>query len=138
LSFLRNSVSDGVQPGTHCTALTNGPGPAGKHAKDRLKGVFGILFVAEDAPANAQHEPAVPPHQDGEGRLLLLGREALQQSLVGQILRAYGPRRIWLCHDSVSNPRVMGLYLKVPATELTLPTFFLNAMRENWVGGYPP
>jgi len=41
------------------------PGP---HEERGLKGVLGILIVAQDIAANAPDQPPVPPHQLGKRR----------------------------------------------------------------------
>ena len=43
--------------------------------------------MLDNAPAQAQDHRAVPLHQGGEGGLVALGREALQELAVGQLRR---------------------------------------------------
>jgi hypothetical protein len=55
----------------------------GEHEERRLKGVLGVVQVAQDAPAQPQHHRPVPRHQDRERRLIALADEALQQDRIG-------------------------------------------------------
>src|SRR5262249_42604068 len=50
----------------------------------RLKSIFGVLDLMQDAPADAQHHRAVPPHQLFEGHLVLRAHEAIEELAVGQ------------------------------------------------------
>src|SRR5262249_2405546 len=49
-----------------------------------LEGVLGVLCVAQDAAANAQHHRPVPHEQGREGGLVVPRHEALEERRVGQ------------------------------------------------------
>jgi hypothetical protein len=50
----------------------------------RLEGVFGIMQVAQHAPADPHHHRPMAPHQCREGGLIPPEQEALQQLAVSQ------------------------------------------------------
>jgi hypothetical protein len=51
----------------------------GEDEEGDLEGVLGVMAVAQDAPADAQHHRPVPPHQRLKRRLVAPRQEALQQ-----------------------------------------------------------
>ena len=60
-----------VQPGADRLALADRAGLAEQDQERRLERVVGLVRVAQDAPADAEHHRAVPLDQQGEGRLHL-------------------------------------------------------------------
>ena len=83
----RRVVSNPVEPGTQKFGLPQRNGLAGKYQERRLKGVLGIVRVAEQSPTGGQDHRSMPRHQGVEGRFGLLGsagREPIQQLTVGQ------------------------------------------------------
>jgi hypothetical protein len=60
-----------VQPGGQRLAAAKAAGLAHQDQEGRLAGVFGVVLVAEDAPALPQHDPTVTAH-DGRERLGVL------------------------------------------------------------------
>jgi hypothetical protein len=75
---------DSVQPVGEEVRVPDDPGLPGQDEEGRLKGVLGVLRRPQDAPANAQHERAVPLDQGREGRLVAQGREPMQELSVGR------------------------------------------------------
>jgi len=75
-SFLRRRASRtfaflpyGVQPRepvTQQVGILDRAGLAGQHEEHRLKGVFGMVNVTQELPADVQHHRSVPGHQRGE------------------------------------------------------------------------
>jgi hypothetical protein len=55
----------------------------GQHQKRGLAGIFGILDMAEHAPANPEHQAAMAQEQRLERRLIMLDSKALEQLMVG-------------------------------------------------------
>src|SRR5262249_54351323 len=53
----------------------------------RLKRVFGIVFVAEHAPADAEDDWSMPPHEQLEGGFLAEQEKPLEQLPVRQFAR---------------------------------------------------
>lgn len=51
IRFERHPIGDLVKPATHRFALGDGTGLAHQRQKGRLEGIFRILFVAQEAPA---------------------------------------------------------------------------------------
>ena len=49
------------------------------------------MDVPQDAPADAQHQRPMPPHQGRKGRLVTVPDETLQQLAVRQRAAAVGP-----------------------------------------------
>jgi hypothetical protein len=58
--------------------------------------------MIDRAPAHAQHQRAVTPHQRREGSLLSSGRIALQQHRIRQVIDAHGGHGISFIHANVS------------------------------------
>jgi hypothetical protein len=68
-----------MQEAGHALDGPNGSRLPGEHQPDGLEGVLGLVAVAEDSPADAQHEPAVTPDEAGEGVLVAVAEEAGEQ-----------------------------------------------------------
>ena len=68
--------------------VPDGPRPAGQHEEDGLEGVLGMMAVAQELLADAQHHRPVASHQGGEGRLggegVAAGDEPLDELAVGE------------------------------------------------------
>jgi hypothetical protein len=54
------------------------------HQKHRLEGVLGIVGVAQDATANAEHHGPMPRHQTLEGGRIAMVDEMGQELHIGQ------------------------------------------------------
>jgi hypothetical protein len=78
------AVGDAVQPVAHQVAGYDGAGPANQDEESRLKRVFGVVQVAQHAPANAQDHRPVPSDEGREGRFIAAGKESAQQFAVRQ------------------------------------------------------
>ena len=81
-----HAVRDAEEPARDRPAPADGPRPAGQHEEDGLEGVFGVVGVVEDTPADPQHHRAVPDHQLLEGRfrgLVAPREEPVQELRVG-------------------------------------------------------
>jgi hypothetical protein len=61
------AVSDSVEPAGQRPRFADGAGLPGQDQEAGLKSVFGILLVAEHAPADPQHQPPMPLDQGREG-----------------------------------------------------------------------
>src|SRR5262249_51944083 len=83
--FARGTHGNAVQPGRHRLPPVFRAGPAGQDEKGGLVSVFGIVIVAEDALADAQHYGAVAIHEDTEGRFVVLAGELSQQVAVAHL-----------------------------------------------------
>src|SRR5262249_59110062 len=64
--------------------LAQRPGLARQHQKRGLKGVLGLLLMAERISANPPDEPTVPADQGGESRLIAVHDKALEQLAVAK------------------------------------------------------
>ena len=62
----RRPQRDAVEPVAQQLGLAERPGLAGQHEEDGLEGVLGVLVVAQELPADAQHHRPVAGHQGGE------------------------------------------------------------------------
>ena len=70
---------------------------AGQNQKGRLKGVLGIVMVANDTTANAEDHRAVAMNEDVKGRFVLLLDEGSQQlpiRLARSVLLGHGPAKM--------------------------------------------
>jgi hypothetical protein len=85
----RDAPGDTVQPARERAPLSDGSGFAHEHKESRLKGVLGIVKIAEDSPANGKDHRTVALHQKPERRLLPRSTETLQQFPVIQVPAAF-------------------------------------------------
>ena len=74
-----------MQPVPTTAREASAAGPADQHQERGLEGVVGVVRVAQDAPADAQHHGSVPAHEDGKGGLVMPGQETLEQLAVRQV-----------------------------------------------------
>ena len=110
-----------------------------QHQEHRLRGIFRVVTIAQDPPADVQHHPPVPFHQHGKRRLRLLGRpvsEPFQQRTVRETRRRATPeqngdllhdsRRGFACQDpaSPSGRRACLATRVVSAKDPDRPNFF--------------
>ena len=64
------------QPACQRTPFADRARFAGKDQKGGLKGVFRVVIVSQHSPADAEHQPAVPAHQQGKRPFVALAEEA--------------------------------------------------------------
>jgi hypothetical protein len=83
LSLERDPVSHFVEPASYCLATHNAGCLPNQNQKSRLEGVFRILFVAQDPPANAPYHARVPPDESFERTVVVALGESVQQIAVG-------------------------------------------------------
>ena len=79
------AVGHAVQPVAHQLALADGSRLTSQDQEGGLEGVLGVLLVAEHAPAHPQHHRPVPLHEAGEGAVVPVGGEVVQQLAVGAV-----------------------------------------------------
>jgi hypothetical protein len=72
-----------VQPGGQRRPGSDGAGAAGQDEERRLEGVLGQVGVGQQAAADAPDQRPVPGDQRGEGGLLAVAGEAVEQGGVG-------------------------------------------------------
>ncbi len=60
---------DAVEPVAQEVGIADGSRPPRQHEEDGLEGVLGMLVVAQELPADAQHHRTVASHECGEGGL---------------------------------------------------------------------
>jgi hypothetical protein len=79
---------DTMKPARDGIGLADRLGPAGEDEERGLKGVLGVVRIAKDLLADAQHHWSVPFHQRREGRLISTvprRQETLDELAVGQV-----------------------------------------------------
>ncbi len=67
--LLGRAERDTVQPVRQQVGIADRAGLACQNEEDSLKGVFGVVQVAQELAADVQDHRPVPTHQRGEGRL---------------------------------------------------------------------
>jgi hypothetical protein len=78
-----------VKPTGQGLSLANRAGLSRLDQKSRLQSIFGIMDVAERAPANPQDHRPVPPHEGGERSLIIAAQEIPKQRVVGLLGRLH-------------------------------------------------
>ena len=123
LSFLRlaaegrgprpegGAVGDAVQPAGDGLAVGHGGGLPGQHEEGRLKGILGVLGVAQHTAADGQDHRPVPPHKGGEGAVVAAGDEPSEQLPVRQA--AHRLRR--LAEAPQNHAHATRLHARLPA-----------------------
>ena len=79
------TLSDGVQPTADARSPADGTGSPRQDDERRLKGIFGVLLMAEDPSAHAPDQSGMSPHHDGKGILIVVGYEGVQQLAVAAL-----------------------------------------------------
>ncbi len=102
----RRAVRDAVEPVAEQFRLTQRPRLADEQEKCGLKGVLGIVAVAQDAPAHAEDHRPVALQQRGKRRLVAALDELLQQTDVGCL--AAGATEVVKDGSQLSHGHVVG------------------------------
>ena len=79
-----HAAGDAMQPAGQLLATSDRGSPVGQNQERSLKGVLGVLRVAEYGPADTQDHRPMTLHQGGEGRFVALVEVALEQVGVRQ------------------------------------------------------
>ena len=85
--LLGRAHGDAVEPARDLLPAHDRGRLPGQDQEGRLEGVLGLVRIAQDAAADAQHHRPVPLHQLGEcllGRLVPTREESLEQLLVAE------------------------------------------------------
>ena len=77
-------MGDAVQPIAYQLPAAKGRRPADEHEEGGLERIFGVVDVAQDAPADAQHHRAGTPHQGLEGGIVPAGQEGPKELGIGE------------------------------------------------------
>jgi hypothetical protein len=88
------TVGDSIKPARQRPRLANGGSALGQGKEGRLKGILGVVFVAEDSTTDTQDQPAVTLDQGRERGLLALINETLQELGIAQGLECCGARHL--------------------------------------------
>jgi hypothetical protein len=73
-----------MKPVAEQVRLAQPPSLPRQNQEHRLKGILGILDMAEGTAADAEDEPSMPPHQFRERFLILPVREAGEEFTVAR------------------------------------------------------
>ncbi len=92
----RDAQRHAVQPAADRLAPADRAGPARQDQERRLRGVLGVVVVAQDLPADAQDHRRMTIDQRRESRLVPMLDESLEQLAVGQSAGRAGPEE---CFD---------------------------------------
>jgi hypothetical protein len=68
-----------VQPRSERFPSSDGDGFPGEDQEGGLKGVFGVLFIAEDPSTDSKHQCAMPLKQSAEGLLVTALDESAEE-----------------------------------------------------------
>ena len=72
-----DSVGDPMDPVAQQPGVADGFGPADQHQERRLEGILNVMFLAQDAPADAQDHRSMTSDQGGKRRLIALERRTV-------------------------------------------------------------
>ena len=96
----RHAMSHAEEPVPNQFTAADRGGAAHENEKSRLKGVFNVAFVAQQAAANPEDHRAVAGNQGTEGGLITMADEPLEQVALAQSRdRALVERSIQLFQD---------------------------------------
>ncbi len=85
--LLGRAEGNSVEPVTQQVGIPDRAGFAGQHEEHRLKGVFGMVKVTQELPADVQHHRSITAHQRGKRRFprrIAPCVEPLQELSVGE------------------------------------------------------
>jgi hypothetical protein len=85
-----DTAGNAVEPAAERALMVEAGGLAGEDEEGGLEGVLGVLHVAKDAAAQAEHERSVSLDEGGEGGLLTAVDESLQQVRIGGVRPGQG------------------------------------------------
>ncbi len=91
LAACGHSHGNAIEPPPDRALDANRAGLAHQDQESRLKGVFGIVRIGQNPPADAQHHRSVTLHERGKGKLgrfVATGQESLQKLSVGESAQA--------------------------------------------------
>jgi hypothetical protein len=88
---------DPVKPATQRFLLANGVYVLGKDEEGGLTGILGIVFVAQDAPANAEYHAGMPVDESCKTSLIP-GMEPLEQIRIRPLLARRGQQDAQTLH----------------------------------------
>jgi hypothetical protein len=80
--FARDPISNSVKPAGQGVLLADGPSFADQYQERRLKGVFGVVPVAEQPPAQGQDHRPMPLYELGKGGTIPSSDEGFQQRFI--------------------------------------------------------
>jgi hypothetical protein len=84
---------DTVKPAAQGCPVPDGGGFSGEHQESALESVLGILAVVQHVAANPQDHRPVPPDESGEGHLIVMTQEILEELLARQPFHGLGGRQ---------------------------------------------
>src|SRR5262249_13251672 len=92
-SLERDALSDGVQPARERLTSVERAGPAGQDQKRGLEGFFGVMEVAEHAPADGKYHGPIALDENGGRRLVFAVHKPGQQLTVRHTARSLSAKR---------------------------------------------
>jgi hypothetical protein len=90
----RDAVGNAMQKAAHAFALADGRCSAGEYEEGGLAGIFGVVGMAQNPPADGQHHGSIAADQHSESRLLMLASEAVQQLSVAHPTGVFRPAQL--------------------------------------------
>jgi hypothetical protein len=107
-----DALGDPVEPTARRVPLGNGTGFANEDEESGLKSIFGIVWVRENATADAQDHRAMSSQDGFKGGLILSDNEALQELSVGQ--GPGGPRASQLADVPQDSASLFAPHVRLP------------------------
>jgi hypothetical protein len=80
----RDASGNPIKPGAEPAGVAQRSGPPHQHQERGLKGVFDVVWVAQDPAAHPQDQRAVKRYQAGECRLVAQPDEPIQELAIVQ------------------------------------------------------
>ena len=147
LRLPRRADRDAVEPGAQPVGVADRQGLAGQHEEDGLEGVLGVVVVAQELSADAQHHRPVPRHERGERRIpgrVAAGGEPLHQLPVGQSPATEPPSKsdsicptndLDACAMSVTQLARISRFALIPPLDSAPPPFILSRVGYERIAG---
>jgi hypothetical protein len=82
-SLCCRAVCDAVKPIAQTVRFTDIPGSANKDQESSLESIFGVLAIAQDAPAYSHHHGTMSLNECREGGFILMADETVEQLAIG-------------------------------------------------------